>query len=204
MESRSNEKTCQIWAVTKREGFARTLTPDELRTSLLARLCYVVISASTAISGFSSSVFVFAMLVVHPASLCDVCLDPYNISSEPANSPHVIACGHIFCLTCVLPTGHPRSFLIHHGCHIDVSGISLRVHVPSAEKRSSPTVSKNCMWQVHPNLTVLPKKRSCKKRRSCSSVSRSCLARTFLMLKLSRLSPKSKNGSPTTLLTPTL
>ena len=52
MESRSNEKTCQIWAVTKREGFARTLTPDELRTSLLARLCYVVISASTAISGF--------------------------------------------------------------------------------------------------------------------------------------------------------
>ncbi|KAF8444015.1 hypothetical protein L210DRAFT_595283 [Boletus edulis BED1] len=41
------------------------------------------------------------MLVVHPASLCDVCLDPYSISSEPANSPHVIACGHIFCLTCL-------------------------------------------------------------------------------------------------------
>ncbi|KAH7890474.1 hypothetical protein F5I97DRAFT_35195 [Phlebopus sp. FC_14] len=41
------------------------------------------------------------MLVVHPASLCDVCLDPYNISSEPANSPHAIACGHIFCLTCL-------------------------------------------------------------------------------------------------------
>ncbi|KAF9235479.1 hypothetical protein BU15DRAFT_64834 [Melanogaster broomeanus] len=41
------------------------------------------------------------MLVVHPASLCDVCLDPYTISSEPANSPHAIACGHIFCLTCL-------------------------------------------------------------------------------------------------------
>ncbi|KAI9566072.1 GLE1-like protein-domain-containing protein [Boletus coccyginus] len=41
------------------------------------------------------------MLVVHPASLCDVCLDPYVISSEPANSPHVIACGHIFCLKCL-------------------------------------------------------------------------------------------------------
>ncbi|KAG9311410.1 hypothetical protein JVU11DRAFT_8522 [Chiua virens] len=32
------------------------------------------------------------MLVIHPASLCDVCLDPYIISSEPANSPHAIAC----------------------------------------------------------------------------------------------------------------
>ncbi|KIJ16213.1 hypothetical protein PAXINDRAFT_168744 [Paxillus involutus ATCC 200175] len=41
------------------------------------------------------------MLVVHPASLCDVCLDPYIISPEPTNSPHAIACGHIFCLTCL-------------------------------------------------------------------------------------------------------
>ena len=47
------------------------------------------------------------MLVVHPASLCDVCLDPYIIS-EPANSPHAIACGHIFCLTCVLPCRTPQ------------------------------------------------------------------------------------------------
>ncbi|KAL4079938.1 hypothetical protein V8B97DRAFT_668194 [Scleroderma yunnanense] len=41
------------------------------------------------------------MLVVHPASICDVCLDPYSITTEPANSPHAIACGHIFCLTCL-------------------------------------------------------------------------------------------------------
>lgn len=41
------------------------------------------------------------MLVVHPASCCDVCLDPYSISSEAAHSPHAIACGHIFCLTCL-------------------------------------------------------------------------------------------------------
>ncbi|KAF9223121.1 hypothetical protein BS17DRAFT_880769 [Gyrodon lividus] len=41
------------------------------------------------------------MLVVHPASLCDVCLDPYIVSPEPTNSPHAIACGHIFCLTCL-------------------------------------------------------------------------------------------------------
>ncbi|KAG2065626.1 hypothetical protein BDR04DRAFT_1032222, partial [Suillus decipiens] len=41
------------------------------------------------------------VLVVHPASCCDVCLNSYSISSEPANSPHAIACGHIFCLTCL-------------------------------------------------------------------------------------------------------
>ena len=41
-----------------------------------ARLCYVTRSASTNVSGFSSPVL-FAILVVHPASLCDVCLDPY-------------------------------------------------------------------------------------------------------------------------------
>ena len=102
MEGTTNDESCQIREVTKQEGFwANPFLPGEqTRTSLLARLCYVVRSASTAVSGFSSSVFVFAMLVVHPASLCDVCLDPYIIS-EPANSPHAIACGHIFCLTCV-------------------------------------------------------------------------------------------------------
>lgn len=42
------------------------------------------------------------MLVVHLASCCDVCLDPYDsISSEIAHSPHAIACGHIFCLNCI-------------------------------------------------------------------------------------------------------
>ncbi|KAG2141870.1 hypothetical protein DEU56DRAFT_795265 [Suillus clintonianus] len=41
------------------------------------------------------------MLVVHPESYCDVCLDIYSISSGIAHSPHVIACGHIFCLKCL-------------------------------------------------------------------------------------------------------
>lgn len=41
------------------------------------------------------------MLVIHPASCCDVCLDPYSTSSGPAHSPHAIACGHVFCLTCI-------------------------------------------------------------------------------------------------------
>jgi hypothetical protein len=50
-------------------------------------------------------ILLFVMLVVHPASCCDVCLDPYSISSELASSPHAIACGHIFCLTCVHTPG---------------------------------------------------------------------------------------------------
>ncbi|KAH9950758.1 hypothetical protein B0H21DRAFT_721515 [Amylocystis lapponica] len=40
------------------------------------------------------------MLIVHPSSTCDVCLDGYNWST-PANSPHAIACGHVFCLGCL-------------------------------------------------------------------------------------------------------
>ena len=40
------------------------------------------------------------MLVVHPSSQCDVCLDAYTWST-PAKSPHAIQCGHIFCYECV-------------------------------------------------------------------------------------------------------
>ncbi|KAG2338988.1 hypothetical protein BDR05DRAFT_835054, partial [Suillus weaverae] len=41
------------------------------------------------------------MLVVHPSSSCDICLDHYSISSDLATSPHAIDCGHIFCLRCL-------------------------------------------------------------------------------------------------------
>ncbi|KAG2363559.1 hypothetical protein BDR07DRAFT_1331785 [Suillus spraguei] len=40
------------------------------------------------------------MLIVHPSSCCDICLDPY-ITSDLATSPHAIECGHIFCLGCL-------------------------------------------------------------------------------------------------------
>lgn len=40
------------------------------------------------------------MLIVHPSSTCDICLDGYNWTT-PANAPHAIACGHVFCLRCV-------------------------------------------------------------------------------------------------------
>ncbi|KAG1838597.1 hypothetical protein DFJ58DRAFT_812489 [Suillus subalutaceus] len=40
------------------------------------------------------------MLVVHPSSCCDICLDPYS-TSDLASSPHAIDCGHIFCFRCI-------------------------------------------------------------------------------------------------------
>ncbi|KAI0794986.1 hypothetical protein C8Q75DRAFT_730818 [Abortiporus biennis] len=47
------------------------------------------------------------MLVVHPSSTCDVCLEPYSWTTQ-ANTPHAIACGHIFCLQC-LQSVHPSA-----------------------------------------------------------------------------------------------
>ncbi|KAI0360693.1 hypothetical protein OH77DRAFT_1393090 [Trametes cingulata] len=49
------------------------------------------------------------MLLVHPSSQCDICLDPYTWST-PSKAPHAIQCGHIFCLDClrsVSPTNCP-------------------------------------------------------------------------------------------------
>ncbi|RDX54481.1 hypothetical protein OH76DRAFT_1310451, partial [Lentinus brumalis] len=47
------------------------------------------------------------MLVVHPSSQCDVCLDPYTWTL-PAKTPHAIQCGHIFCYDCLRST-HPSN-----------------------------------------------------------------------------------------------
>ena len=41
------------------------------------------------------------MLVVHPNSSCDVCLEPYGAGIK---SPHSISCGHVFCLGYVVST----------------------------------------------------------------------------------------------------
>ncbi|KAG0695369.1 hypothetical protein DFH29DRAFT_1083379 [Suillus ampliporus] len=50
------------------------------------------------------------MLFVHPGSYCDICFDPYTVdSSEPANSPHAIECGHIFCLWCLQSLSPPSA-----------------------------------------------------------------------------------------------
>ncbi|KAF8882120.1 hypothetical protein BD779DRAFT_945202 [Infundibulicybe gibba] len=48
------------------------------------------------------------MLVLHPSSRCDVCLDSYAIDGP--QTPHAIPCGHIFCgpcLTAVNPSNCP-------------------------------------------------------------------------------------------------
>ncbi|THU99968.1 hypothetical protein K435DRAFT_657938 [Dendrothele bispora CBS 962.96] len=49
------------------------------------------------------------MLVVHAASCCDVCLEQYvwegNQEQESTiRTPYVIACGHVFCKTCLEST----------------------------------------------------------------------------------------------------
>ncbi|PFH48814.1 hypothetical protein AMATHDRAFT_64575 [Amanita thiersii Skay4041] len=41
------------------------------------------------------------MLVLHPSSRCDICLEAYTQDS-PARSPHAIPCGHVFCRLCLL------------------------------------------------------------------------------------------------------
>ena len=41
------------------------------------------------------------MIVLHPSSRCDVCLDPYTWNTT-SDAPHAIPCGHIFCKTWVL------------------------------------------------------------------------------------------------------
>ncbi|KDQ53911.1 hypothetical protein JAAARDRAFT_416418 [Jaapia argillacea MUCL 33604] len=40
------------------------------------------------------------MLVIHPLSRCDVCLDEYSFAT-PDQTPHAISCGHIFCNVCL-------------------------------------------------------------------------------------------------------
>jgi len=50
---------------------------------------------------------VFAMLILHPQSTCDICAERYSTG----NAPYTITCGHIFCLSCLqsldIPTRCP-------------------------------------------------------------------------------------------------
>lgn len=47
------------------------------------------------------------MLVLHPSSRCDVCLDAYTWET-PQQTPHAIPCGHIFCKTCLMAVTPPN------------------------------------------------------------------------------------------------
>ncbi|THU93921.1 hypothetical protein K435DRAFT_632354, partial [Dendrothele bispora CBS 962.96] len=44
------------------------------------------------------------MLVVDPASTCDVCLDVYSVTREP----YLLACGHVFCGSCLMNISPPN------------------------------------------------------------------------------------------------
>ncbi|KAG2112454.1 hypothetical protein BD769DRAFT_58559 [Suillus cothurnatus] len=99
------------------------------------------------------------MLVIHPASCCDVCLDPYSTSSGRAHSPHAIACGHVFCLTCVptpcqVPSSNHVSPIICDPSIPDAFTPYPQSHVPSAVNLSSQIVSRNSTSQIHPHETI--------------------------------------------------
>ncbi|KAI5122844.1 hypothetical protein M0805_003139 [Coniferiporia weirii] len=91
------------------------------------------------------------MLVVHPTSTCDVCLEGYTGGSE--NIPYSISCGHVFCLGCL-------QSLRQHICPLcrspfDSSGVR-RLHVdrndqqPSSSARtSSPRRADNPRSELH-------------------------------------------------------
>ncbi|EDR10169.1 uncharacterized protein LACBIDRAFT_318269 [Laccaria bicolor S238N-H82] len=66
------------------------------------------------------------MLLIHPSSCCDVCLESYNWDIT-TQMPHVIPCGHIFCKICLESMTSPncplcRKAFSHNGIvklHID-------------------------------------------------------------------------------------
>lgn len=47
------------------------------------------------------------MLILHPSSCCDVCLEVYNWGNT-AQLPHAIPCGHVFCKTCLTSVTPPK------------------------------------------------------------------------------------------------
>lgn len=53
------------------------------------------------------------MLIVHPSSTCDVCLDPFTWQT-PSHTPHAIPCGHVFCLRYLLRNIHEDSLLTEY------------------------------------------------------------------------------------------
>ncbi|KAG2137461.1 hypothetical protein DEU56DRAFT_347705 [Suillus clintonianus] len=69
------------------------------------------------------------MLVIHPSSCCDICLDPYSVP-DLATSPHAIACGHVFCLTCLYSLATSACPLCREPFELD--------HVKKLHLRSEP------------------------------------------------------------------
>ncbi|TFK50337.1 hypothetical protein OE88DRAFT_240660 [Heliocybe sulcata] len=73
------------------------------------------------------------MLVVHPNSTCDVCLEGYTSGS---NVPHSISCGHVFCLRCL----QSLTRLICPLCRTTFDPIEIRkLHIDKAVQPISAT-----------------------------------------------------------------
>ncbi|KLO07556.1 hypothetical protein SCHPADRAFT_836520 [Schizopora paradoxa] len=72
------------------------------------------------------------MLVVHPSSTCDVCLEGYTGNAKL--TPHAIACGHVFCLDCL----HHLRQLKCPLCRSPFEDSSIRrIHVDSSDQGAS-------------------------------------------------------------------
>ncbi|KAH9950759.1 hypothetical protein B0H21DRAFT_686080 [Amylocystis lapponica] len=73
------------------------------------------------------------MLVLHPNSTCDVCLEGYT----GANVPHSISCGHIFCLRCL-------QSLTRHCCPLCRTPFHIhevrRLHIDKGGRSPSPSL----------------------------------------------------------------
>ncbi|KAI0360687.1 hypothetical protein OH77DRAFT_1393838 [Trametes cingulata] len=65
------------------------------------------------------------MLVLHPNSRCDVCLDNYTATREP----YTISCGHVFCRRCLQSLVRPSCPLCR--THFDEHEVR-RLHVDKA------------------------------------------------------------------------
>ncbi len=99
------------WAVVRVKAITTTPPPKPAYTHLFSFLTISCPSRTQNIR-FDADVAVYGeravMLVVHPSSQCDVCLDPYTWTL-PAKTPHAIQCGHIFCYEYVLVSAPPLS-----------------------------------------------------------------------------------------------
>jgi len=104
--------------------------------------CYSLSTLLEELNLLFATTFVYSMLVIHPTSRCDICLDDYTVI-DAANSPHTISCGHIFCLKCVFFwTTHLALYLRRFS---DVCAHCTQAPVLFAGKHSSHTESEGCM-----------------------------------------------------------
>lgn len=112
------------------------------------------------------------MLVVRASSICDVCLNQYaphtshsdtngesNTGSDSNNSgvesrPHVVACGHVFCLRCLNSLRVPRTCPL---CRAPVHlARAVRVHVDfSSGSESSSSSSSSSMMSLSDSEEIL-------------------------------------------------